>query len=312
MSRTTALWLLVVMVFATTLVFTPTSRAQAGNFANLDVRGALLTRINDVNNLGVMVGRYDDQDGTHGFVFANGSFTTIDYPGAGATAVIGVNDFGDVVGRFTTNGVDHGFLLSHGAFLQIDFPGALSTQCHGINRQGQIVGRYLSLENPANGKGMGLAHEHGFFLDDGHFSSIDFPDADTTDAWKVTDAGDVVGDWSEHGSLQSGSLHGYILHAGEFRSIDLPDVLGTAPRKVNLAGQLIGIYLNDKKLPGSATSATMVDHAFVLSGGVQYLFDFPGAISTDGNALNDSGLVVGSYTDVSGREHGYSALVSHE
>jgi hypothetical protein len=302
MSRTTALWLLVVMVFAT-IVFTPDSRAQVGNFANVDVPEALSTIVNDVNNFGVMVGRYDDQTGTHGFTFANGSFTTIDYPGAGLTAAVGVNDFGDVVGRFTTNGVDHGFLLTHGAFLQIDFPGALSTQCHGINRQGQIVGRYLSVENPANGKGKGLAHEHGFLLDDHYFSSIDFPDADTTDAWKVTDAGDVVGDWSEHGSLQSGSLHGYILHAGEFRSIDLPDVLGTAPRKINLVGQLIGIYLNDKKL---------VDHAFVLSGGVQYLFDFPGSTSTDGNALNDSGLVVGSYTDVSGRVHGYSALISHE
>jgi len=270
-----------------------------------------------VNNFGVMVGRYDDQTGTHGFTFANGSFTTIDYPGAGLTAAVGVNDFGDVVGRFrfTTNGVDHGFLLSHGAFLQIDFPGALSTQCHGINRQGQIVGRYMSLENPANGQGMGLAHEHGFLLDDGHFSRIDFPDADTaadtTDAWKVTDAGDVVGDWSEGGkALQSGSVHGYILHAGEFRSIDLPDVLGTSARKVNLAGQLIGIYLNDKKLPGSATSATMVDHAFVISGGVQYLFDFPGSTSTDSNAVNDSGLVVGSYADSSGREHGYTALIS--
>jgi hypothetical protein len=309
MSRTQALWLSLVMVVGTSSVFTADSRAQVGNFVNLDVPGALLTRINDVNNFGVMVGRYDDQTGTHGFTSANGSFTTIDYPGAGATTSIGVNDLGDVVGRFTTSGVDHGFLLARGAFLQIDFPGALSTQCHGINRQGQIVGRYLSLENPANGKGMGLSHEHGFLLDDGHFSSIDFPDADTTDAWKVTDAGDVVGDWSEHGALQSGSLHGYVLHAGEFRSIDLPDVLGTASRKVNPAGQLIGIYISDQKLVEKQVG---LDHAFLLSGGVQYLFDFPGSTSTDGNALNDSGLVVGSYTDVSGREHGYSALISHE
>jgi hypothetical protein len=214
-----------------------------------------------------MVGRYDDETGTHGFIFANGSFTTIDYPDAGATAAVGVNDFGDVVGRFTTNGIDHGFVLSHGAFLQIDFPGALSTQCHGINRRGQIVGRYLNVENPANGKGGGLAHEHGFLLDDGHFSSVDFPNAKTTDAWKITDAGDVVGDWSDNGSPQSGSVHGYLLHAGEFRSIDLSDVLATSTRKVNLAGQFIGIYSNDKKL---------ADHAFLLNESVQYLFDFPG------------------------------------
>ena len=303
MSRTTAVWLAVAIVFATTVVVTPESDAQVDNFTNVDVPGAVFTTVNGVNTIGVMVGRYDDQNGTHGFTSVNGFFSTIDYPGAGATAAIGVNDFGDVVGRFTTNGVDHGFVLSQGAFLQIDFPGALSTQCHGINRRGQIVGRYLNVENPANGKGKGLAHEHGFLLDDGHFSSIDFPNANTTDAWKITNTGDVVGDWSDNGSLQSGSLHGYILRAGEFRSIDLPNVLGTATRKLNIAGQLTGIYLDDKKL---------VDHAFVLSGGVQYLFDFPGATSTDGNALNDSGLVVGSYTDASGRVHGYSALISPE
>jgi hypothetical protein len=287
--------------FFTALWFAPTLRAQVGNFANLDVPGAMLTRPNDVNNLGVIVGRYDDQAGTHGFAYANGSFVTIEFPGASVTVAIGVNDPGAVVGRFTKNGVDHGFLLSQGAFLQIDFPGALSTQCHGINKQGQIVGRYMNLENSANGKGGGLAHEHGFLLDDGYFTSIDFPDADTTDAWKITDSGDIVGDWSQNGSLQSGSLHGYILHVGEFHSVDLPGVLGTANRKLNTSSQLVGIYLNDKKL---------VDHGFVLSGEIQYPFDFPGSAWTDGNSLNDSGVIVGSYADSSGREHGYTALIS--
>jgi len=39
-------------------------------------------------------------------------------------------------------------------------------------------------------------------------------------------------------------------------------------------------------------------------------FDFPGAVSTDGNALNNAGLVVGTYTDSSGQEHGYAALAT--
>src|ERR1700720_4218064 len=56
--------------------------AQVGNFASFDVPGATLTVLNDVNNSGVIVGRYNDQNGAHGFVLNQSVVATIDFPGA--------------------------------------------------------------------------------------------------------------------------------------------------------------------------------------------------------------------------------------
>jgi hypothetical protein len=281
----------------------PSTRAQVTDFASLDVPGATLTRPFDVNNFGVIVGRFDDQNGTHGFVYQGGSFTAIDFPAAGLTVAIGINDSGDVVGRFTTAGVDHGFLLSHGIFTQIDFPGSIATQCHGINSNGDIVGRYMSVEKSGNGKG--LAHEHGFLLSSDRFSSVDFPNSVTTDAWKITDTGDIVGDWSSNGNF---FVHGYTLHNGQFTSFDFPDARLTASREINANGQMVGIY--QSKLLNGGTSAPGREHGFVVINGSYSGFDFPGSGLTDGNAINDSGLIVGSYKDSSGAEHGYMALIS--
>lgn len=280
------------------------SWAQVGNFVSFDVPGASLTRPFDVNNSGVVAGFYNNQTGTHGFVLNQGVFTTVDFPGAVQTAVLGINDLGQLVGRFQTEeGVDHGFVLSNGAFRQIDFPGSISTQCHGINKKGQIVGRYFNLENPGQGGGQGLGHEHGFLLSADGFTSIDFPDADTTDAWKITDSGDIVGDWSGNGALNSGSLHGYILHAGQYSSVDFPGALGTAGRDINVSGQLVGV-LFDKKC------VSPLGHGFVRVNGSYSSFDFPGSGCTTAQGLNNSGFMVGGYIDSTGAQHGFAAALN--
>jgi uncharacterized membrane protein len=275
--------------------------AQAvGNYVSFDVPNATLTRPNDVNNLGVIVGRFDDQNRTHGFMLADGVFTSIDFPGSETTGAIGINDLGRVVGFFVKNGAAHGFVLSHGVFRQIDFPGAIATMCHGINKKGQIVGRYLDVQNPGQGDGFGRQQEHGFLLSDDRFTSIDVPSADTTDAWRITDDGDIVGDWSSNGNLNT--VHGYVLHAGQFRLFDVPGARLTASREVNASGQMVGIYLD----------RTGGEHGFLLRKDSYISFDFPGSIFTDGNGMNDSGIIVGSYADSTGAEHGYAAAISQD
>jgi uncharacterized membrane protein len=263
-----------------------------GNFVSIDVPGANRTRPNDVNNKGVIVGRYDDATGIHGFVLGRNGFSTVDYPGASETALLGINDSGQVVGRFVQGGVEHGFLLSDGVFREIDFPGASSTQCHGINKNGEIVGRYFDGRNPGQGGGGGRQQEHGFLLRDGVFTSVDYPDSATTDAWKITDGGDIVGDWSTNatliGSQHIESVHGYILRDGEFTSFDVPRALNTG---------------SDQKF---------VEHGFVLAAGSYSRFDFPDSMWTDGNAINDHGLIVGSYGDSAGVEHGFAASLKQE
>jgi len=275
--------------------------AQVGNFVSFDVPGASLTRAYDVNNAGVIVGRFNDQTGVHGFVFNQGVFTTVDFPGAVLTTLFGINDGGQLVGRFQMEDrVDHGFALSNGVFRQIDFPGSIATQCHGINKKGQIVGRYFNVENSGQGGGQGLGHEHGFLLSATGFTSIDFPDANTTDAWKITDNGDIIGDWSDNGALHSGSLHGYILHDGQFSSFDFPGTLGTAGREISASGRIAGLYL-DKRCVDS------IGRAFILVNGSYSAFDYPGSVCTDAQALNNFGVIVGGYIDSSGAQHGYAA-----
>jgi probable HAF family extracellular repeat protein len=281
--------------------------AQAvGNYVSFDVPNATLTRPWDVNNLGVIVGTFYDKNGIqHGFMLADGVVTSIDFPGAGATAALGINDSGQIVGWYANNGIPRGFLLSNGSFTTIEVPGAIQTFCHGINNNGDVVGRNLSPRNPAKGGGWGLVEEHGFLLHTNQFTSIDFPNAATTDAWKIADDGTIVGDWADNpgvsfGSLNSGSLHGYAFSQGQFFSFDFPGKLGTGSRKVNRSGWMVGGYIERE----------IVVHGFVQINGRFSAFDFPGAVSTDGNALNDAGMVVGSYTDSSGQEHGYAALAT--
>jgi probable HAF family extracellular repeat protein len=291
-------------ILAIVLAVPPNSRAQVGDFVNFDVPGASLTRPFDVNNSGVIVGRYDNKNGMHGFVFSQGVFTAIDFPGAVQTVAIGINDLGQIVGRFQVGDrVDHGFVLSNGVFHQIDFPGSIDTQCHGINKKGEIVGRYHDFYTPAAGGTKD--HEHGFLLSDDRFSSVDFPDSVTTDAWKITDGGDIVGDWSTNGNLY---VHGYVLRAGQFTSFDFPDARLTASRETNVSGQMVGIY--QTKLLNGGTSNPGREHGFVVVNGSYTGFDFPGSALTDGNAINDSGLIVGTYIDSSGKEHGYTAVLS--
>lgn len=280
------------------------SAAAVTNFVSIDVPGSIDTIANDVNGFGVVVGRFEDGAGIHGFVLDHGTYSTVDYPGAAATVALGINDWGQVVGRFRQGGADHGFLLDNGVFTEIDYPGAHDTLCHGIDRYGQIVGRHLDNAGGAQGIASGLTHEHGFSLSNGVFSNVEYPGSGTTDAWKITDAGDVVGDWSsepypnaENGFVHSRAVHGYVLHNGQFSSVDYPGTLLTASRDMNASGAMVGIYVGK----------TLVDHGFVRVDGVYSGFDFPGASSTDGNAINDDGVIVGSYVDSNGVEHGYVA-----
>jgi hypothetical protein len=276
--------------------------AQVTSFVTVDVPGASLTRPTDVNNLGTIVGRFDDANGIHGFVLDHGSYTAVDFPGSNVTTLIGINDGGDVVGRYVAGGVDHGFLLTGGRFVAIDYPGAIHTQCHGINGQGQIVGRYLDWQNPGKGGGGGRQIEHGFLYNAGVYTSIDYPQADTTDGWKITDLGTIVGDWSNSGSLKSGAVHGYVYDGASFTSVDVPGALLTASREVNARGQMIGIIW-DKKF---------IDHGFVRIAGSYGTFDYPGATRTFGSGINDGGEVVGSYLDTTGAEHGWSAMLQRD
>src|SRR5206468_5635580 len=69
------------------------ARAQYA-FTQIDVPGATATYA-DGNTMQRVVGEFDDENGTHGFVLSRGVFEQFDAPGAdGYTSVNGVNSRG--------------------------------------------------------------------------------------------------------------------------------------------------------------------------------------------------------------------------
>lgn len=137
----------------------------SSGYVSLDYPGASWNNAFDVNNSGVISGRYTDMaGGEHGFIYhRRHSFTSLDYPSALWTHVFGINKMGNVVGRWDTDsytGDDpkqgHGFLYNSNTYTfldtSLDFPTAKWTFAHGLNDHGMVVGRY----NDALDKGHGF------------------------------------------------------------------------------------------------------------------------------------------------------------
>ena len=165
-----------------------------------------------INNLGVVVGNYNDAAGDHGFILERGAYTSIDVslPGAQNTVAFGVNNRRHIVGSYTAGGVGHGFLLKDGVFTTLDFPapGVTQTQARGIDDPGRIVGVYYDADG-----------SHGFLFDRGVFTSIDVPfeDACCTFASGINNDGKIVGAYGGG----DGFIHAFVRDNREFRTIDL-------------------------------------------------------------------------------------------
>ncbi len=118
-----------------------------------------------------------------------------------------------------------------GQFTFIDVPGATSTGVYQfperINARGDIVGPYRS----ADGK------LHGFLLDAGAFTTIDFPSAAATTADGINDEGQIVGLYS---LVAGGPNHGYLLSAGAFTTIDFPGAVATIATGVSFRQACVG------------------------------------------------------------------------
>src|ERR1700733_11708266 len=271
-------------VLATGILASQTPPAQ--NFITVDYPGGTYNSARQINNHGVIGGRYIDAEGVyHGFVLQNGAFTKIDFPGAQGTAVWGINDNGDLVGRYLdAQGItNHGFLFSNGVFPTIDPPCSTLTYAEGINSVGQIVGFFSDAKE----------HIHGFLLSAGVYTTIDFPGSVLTDVLKVDNVGAIVGYYDD----SSGNEHGFLLQNGVFSSFDYPGAFLTDGYGINNGGQIVGGY------EATATSNIL---GFEDINGTFTTINFPAAV--DGLVvydLNDVGQMAGEYEDEAMMGHGF-------
>jgi len=315
-----ALALSILTLFAVSLVLSIARRAQASGptFTTIDFPGAAsFTLAGDINKTGQIVGRYIDSSGiNHGFLLSGGMFTSVTFPGAVWTRALGINNNGDSVGDYSLTDARgdnvHGYLLHAGKFFPFDFPGAATTVVVGIDTNGDMVGFYtLNLGNNTSITGEGGNNIHGFLLSKGVFTSIDFPGALSTQAWRINDHGEIAGRYL---STSDDKWHIYYrLGGGGFIPVtDFPGAVQSSPPGyaevggLNSQGDIASSYCGSSPCQHISNANVVANvHGFLLSNGVYTSIDFPAALGTISFGVNDSDDVVGAYEDPSGAIHGY-------
>lgn len=184
---------------------------RGGVFTSIQFPNSNSTIPAGINANGDVVGWYLDNKGTHGFLLRGGTFASIDFPGAAAdTEAWKINDFGEIAGRYkgATDGKYHVFVLSNGNFTPIpDDPDAFETavvEDGGLNNLGHIVSQYHGSKSCALFTSVGCLH--GFLLNGGVYTTIDFPNSTETLALGVNSSDDVVGGYED----TSGKFHAYL------------------------------------------------------------------------------------------------------
>jgi hypothetical protein len=216
-------------------VFTPPNHFTAENFP-----GSAQTQVVAINNFFKTAGFYITTGGvTHGFLrTSGGTFSTVDFPGTGFNQLLGLNVLAQAVGYFAD---PPGFTLDHpyifdqngAVFLQIVIPLATKgAQATGINDQEEVCGFYIDSGGVT----------HGFLLNAGTLTTLNFPGASFTQALGLNDQAQVVGVY-----MVGTATHGFIFNTkfGRFRSVDDPNGVGTTTiNGINNFGQIVGFYVD--------------------------------------------------------------------
>jgi len=215
------------------------------------------------------------------------SFFSLDYPGAASTVAWGINANGAVVGSYVDSSKQqHGFLLSGGKFTSIDFPRAISTDARGINSRGDIVGTHV------DATGMPGGGVHGYVLQQGSFTALDYPGHLNTITQRISDDGQIVGCF--HDTDTMGTMYGMLMSDGNFKAVN---VAASMSNGVTPGASLVAGFVTDMM--------TGVSHGFLASNGSAFPFDFPFSTLTNAWDMSPTGEVVGVYTDLASKNHGF-------
>lgn len=267
-----------------------------GTFSSIDPAGSTATLALDINESGVIVGRYRDVDGqTHGFMRDKaGQISTIDVPGSVFTVSASINARGDIVGMYATPDAPddrHGYLLRNGVFTTVDPPASTFTNALGINGSGAITGRFSCGD---------CETFSAFLYSGGKFTVFQVPGSFETSAFKINESGEIVGvsiDENGFGTLFISFGHGT-------NSVPLPNgkSVGEDNGGINARGDIVGIYCDVDVSCGIGSDNA---HGFLLSGTTLKTIDYPAALSTYAIGVNDRRDVVGTYIDADGAIHGF-------
>jgi YVTN family beta-propeller protein len=293
-----------------------------GSFVTIDPPGSGFTVAFDINNAGTIVGIWQAQVGGAFHAFArspSGLYTTADFPGAVDSEFTGINSHGISVGDYDLGDLSTSiaFLDTRGMFTSFDDPAAApaETAALGLNSASFVSGFF---DDPAG-------NEHSFVrAPNAQFQNFDFPLADFTDAYKLNDSGDLVGQYATNFPNHGFVLSGAMALTGppspcQFLSFDYPDSQNSGARGINNAGQITGFYrlrggsgrhgFLATPIPGGTSNQNNVcleTASFSTRHGARFeSFDFPGSTNTQATAITPSGEIVGRYNSADGKQHGF-------
>ena len=209
-------------------------------FTTENYPNAAMTQVIGINNTNVTSGFYVDTNGnTHGFYKSNGTFHNVDYPVTVFNQLLSQNDMGQASGYYSqtpnnsTPDTPYVYDEQGGVFQTIRISGAEGgAQATGINNSQEICGFYI------DGHGV----NHGFLLNFGSFTTLDYPGSILTQALGLNNKGQVVGFYQDGG----GNSHGFVwTSGGGFQNIDDPNGIGTTLiNGINDKGVLVGFYVD--------------------------------------------------------------------
>jgi hypothetical protein len=292
--------------------------AQSFSYAAINVPGAIATEARGINNNGEIVGFYKtvactDYDikvpscPVKGFKYVNGSYVKLMVPNSVSTAILGVNDLGDLVGFYKkSDGSQHGFIWYHTNVVKtIDHPSTtLVTVPFGINKAGTVVGGLWTIK-----PSFGTFASSGWVWVNGTFSNMN--------PFTSGAAGPCC--WSVNGIANSGVIVGQVFQADFFNAwfkqgtdqdffMQFASGLNggdTFAMGVNSGADIVGYgsegwFAKSTESNEGTSDATETKPSFIT---VKY----PNSQFTIPFGVNNLRGVVGTYTDSSGKQHGFMA-----
>lgn len=230
-------------------------------------------------------------------------FINLSYPDATSTGTYGINNHGEIVGSYTLTPPTHA--------MRINCMNAVPFGCKQYVPLSPIsvFGTRLSVavKNNDRGEVVGIiggddGFTHGFLLDGGELTILDFPGASDTYPYGINDSGVVVGTWDlldSQGNTIFG--HGFVWKDGQFSDIVFPGSFDTTVRGINSRGDFVGQW-------DTGVNSNSDQPAFVFTNGQFISFLAPGSTWTQANDINDAGHIVGSYVDAQGVLHGFQSV----
>jgi len=169
--------------------------------------------------------------------------------------------------------------------------GSTVTRIAGIDNSGDIVGSYYT----------GTGGEKAFLENNGSYEDLTVAGSQYTHIAGINKYGQVFGQYQ----ASSGQIHGFDYStSGGFWSIDVPGAVDISVTGDEFIGGVSTGGANYGLAVGYYLDSSGNDHGFLDYNGTVSTFDVPGATNTVISGINQSGEIVGRYTDALGT-HGF-------